>query len=392
MPPVVGTNGNMIFIDDSYIQNEYFGPLYVGGELEKMNVLYDTMSDWTVLSDDYEIQNSKTAVPWIAEEDGEMIYNDVPIGPDYYSGPMYNETMCLHRGGKLLGENHLCVRQYPFILADVGDGFYSYQGILGLSHGEMNFVKYLKSENVIEDHVVAFNYDTSQQTESSINFGSFDTSLANDEKLYVVPNAGHRLWTLRLDGVMFNGEDLMDHGGKPQVAFIDSGNTTLQFPMDVYRKIYDEVKKLETGHIRVRESYDFPAGRNIKIIKVNTQCEDIVDKLPTLRYNLRGGVSFEIKPSGYVYTQSGNDFFCKIGLSGIDDHTNIYRLGTQFLKNFYTVLDFDKNEIMLGAKGVDATIQGDEASLYKPPQLDPLPEPTPEPKDEEQDNIDGDDK
>ena len=102
--------------------------------------------------------------------------------------------------------------------------------------------------------------------------------------------------------------------------------------MDVYRKIYDEIKKIENEneYIRVRESFDFPAGRNIKIIKVNTECENIIDKLPSIKYNLAGGVSFEIKPSGYIYSQNG-DFFCKIGISGIDDHTNIYRLGTQFL-------------------------------------------------------------
>ena len=65
MPPVVGSDANIINIDDSYIQNEYFGDLYVGEKREKMSVLYDTMSDWTVLSDDYEIGASATAQTWI---------------------------------------------------------------------------------------------------------------------------------------------------------------------------------------------------------------------------------------------------------------------------------------------------------------------------------------
>jgi hypothetical protein len=100
---------------------------------------------------------------------------------------------------------------------------------------------------------------------------------------------------------MFNHVDLMSHSGRPQVAFIDSGNTTLQFPMAVYRKIYDQIKKIEKGRIRIRESYDFPAGRSIKIIKVNTECSEIVDLLPPLTFKLEGGVSFEISPRGYVY-------------------------------------------------------------------------------------------
>jgi hypothetical protein len=36
VPPIVGTSDNTIYIDDSYIQNEYFGTLYVGSKNEKM--------------------------------------------------------------------------------------------------------------------------------------------------------------------------------------------------------------------------------------------------------------------------------------------------------------------------------------------------------------------
>jgi hypothetical protein len=46
---------------------------------------------------------------------------------------------------------------------------------------------------------------------------------------------------------------------------------------------------------------------------------------------------------------------CFIGISSIPDSLNQYRLGTIFLRNFYTALDFDKNLIMIGLnKGSDA--------------------------------------
>jgi hypothetical protein len=39
---------------------------------------------------------------------------------------------------------------------------------------------------------------------------------------------------------------------------------------------------------------------------------------------------------------------CFIGIEKIPDSSNQYRLGTIFLRNFYTGLDFDNNIILIG--------------------------------------------
>ena len=39
---------------------------------------------------------------------------------------------------------------------------------------------------------------------------------------------------------------------------------------------------------------------------------------------------------------------CYVGIESIPDKVNHYRLGNVFLRNFYTVLNFEKNIIMLG--------------------------------------------
>lgn len=85
------------------------------------------------------------------------------------------------------------------------------------------------------------------------------------------------------------------------VAFIDSGNSTIQMPYDAFKNFYNELKKVETGHIRFREAFDFPANRNVKIINANTECENLVDILPNLRIDIAGGISVEIEPRGYIY-------------------------------------------------------------------------------------------
>lgn len=44
----------------------------------------------------------------------------------------------------------------------------------------------------------------------------------------------------------------------------------------------------------------------------------------------------------------GQNKECFIGIESISDNSNQYRLGTIFLRNFYTALDYEKNVIQLG--------------------------------------------
>jgi len=90
-----------------------------------MDVLYDTMSDWTVLDQDYDPDQSTTATAWM--DDDYNIYNDVLVGPQSYSGPIFNETMCLIRkGGADNFDTKLCVEKSPMVLAPIGDDLNGY--------------------------------------------------------------------------------------------------------------------------------------------------------------------------------------------------------------------------------------------------------------------------
>jgi hypothetical protein len=43
-----------------------------------------------------------------------------------------------------------------------------------------------------------------------------------------------------------------------------------------------------------------------------------------------------------------NQGYCSIGLEKLKDVDNEYRLGTLFMRNFYTALDFDNDMIAIG--------------------------------------------
>ena len=48
------------------------------------------MSDWSVVSDEFESTSNKA---W--EEDGQEVYDEVDLGPLYFSGPIYEDSLCL---------------------------------------------------------------------------------------------------------------------------------------------------------------------------------------------------------------------------------------------------------------------------------------------------------
>jgi hypothetical protein len=72
-----------------------------------------------------------------------------------------------------------------------------------------------------------------------------------------------------------------------------------------------------------------------------------------------------IKPQGYLYSYL-NQKDCFIGIQSIPDKYNQYRLGTIFLRNFYTGFDYYNDQIVIGLnKGtVHAEIHGSSPNPF----------------------------
>ena len=62
--PRVLASANVVEIDDSSVPNTYFGNLYVGSDVWRATVCYDTMSDWTVISSDFDVYASQSQQPF----------------------------------------------------------------------------------------------------------------------------------------------------------------------------------------------------------------------------------------------------------------------------------------------------------------------------------------
>ena len=73
-------------------------------------------------------------------------------------------------------------------------------------------------------------------------------------------------------------------------------------------------------------------------------CDEIVKSLSVLEFNIQQS-TVRLSAKGYLYDKDGK---CFVGIESIPDKFNHIRLGRVFLRNFYTVLDFENNYIMLG--------------------------------------------
>lgn len=76
-------------------------------------------------------------------------------------------------------------------------------------------------------------------------------------------------------------------------------------------------------------------------------CDELYDTLKTIHFTLQE-TRISIKPRGYIYSLGSETSDCFIGIESIPDRDNHYRLGTIFLRNFYTALDYDENLIIMG--------------------------------------------
>ena len=102
------------------------------------------------------------------------------------------------------------------------------------------------------------------------------------------------------------------------------------------------------------------------ILVSRKKCSELYDLYSDLKFTIQG-TEITIKPKGYLYSLGAqND--CFIGLSSIPDKYNQYRLGTIFLRNFYTGLDFENNMLLIGInKGATAAeLHGKSENPFKP--------------------------
>ena len=95
---------------------------------------------------------------------------------------------------------------------------------------------------------------------------------------------------------------------------------------------------------------------------IQSPCEDVAKKVKPVGFQMSDYV-FEITPEQYLYkSDEGKCYFVihKCRLPG--KNKNLYLIGDAFLRHFYSVYDFDKDQISLG---INVHSKG-KVEMYKP--------------------------
>ena len=123
-------------------------------------------------------------------------------------------------------------------------------------------------------------------------------------------------------------------------AIIDTGSSELTVPLPVFQQLASKWKK-DLPNLVCREKDTF--------CHVKESCESVVQKVKPIGFQFSDYI-FEISAEEYLFKARKNVCFFVIHKTdlGAKDSGNMYLVGGLFLQHFYSVYDFDKDEISLG--------------------------------------------
>ena len=246
----------------------------------------------------------------------------VSYGSGVVSGELVNDTVAM--GGLSLFTT--------FGLAtNVSDEFSMFpaDGILALSRpdssnfGYTTIIETLIQSKVLKSNVIGINLQRASDgtADGELNFGSPDTTKYTGELLYVNTVPENREWEIPIDDIVVNGVACNFTG---ETSFIDTGTSFLLFPTEDAQRIHSLIPRSR----QVDQAFQLPCSSD---------------------------ALFQIKISGTAYNVSAEDYvgnpieggeFCASNIvGGLDIARKTWILGDVFLKNVYTVLDFDKDRI-----------------------------------------------
>lgn len=247
----------------------------------------------------------------------------VGYGSGVVSGELVNDTVAM--GG-------LSTSTTFGLATEVSDDFLKFpiDGILALSRPDSNnsgfttIMETVIQSKVLEANLIGINLQRASDgtADGELNFGSPDTTKYFGDLSYVNTVSGSKAWAIPVDDIAVNGL-VCNFTGK--TAFIDTGTTFLLFPTQDAQRIHSLIPRSR----QVDEEFQLPCSSDVLVqIKI-------------------AGTTYSVKAEDYVGKPiEGGDLCSSNIVGGLDTSANVeWIIGDVFLKNVYTVLDFDKDRI-----------------------------------------------
>jgi hypothetical protein len=263
-----------------------------------------------------------------------------------------------------LKENKCANFQFLALYKSQGLGKKS-DGILGLSphkdpsKQKLHYLWSLKDNGIIDHAMVSFSVTSQEMGETPYAlFGGYNSSqiVGGANGLKTFKNYENWLGTWALEGQgMYYGATPMQKPGEDTSypAIIDTGSSQLSIPPDVFEKIRQEWNKALPN---------LDCESDATFCHVPESCESISQKIKPVGFQMSDYV-FEINPAQYLYKANDNKCFFVIHKCRLPGkNKDLFLIGDAFLRHFYSVYDFDMDQISLGVN----THSKGQVSMYKP--------------------------
>lgn len=213
----------------------------------------------------------------------------------------------------------------------VSNEFSSYpmDGILGLGRSTSSsvkaptFMEAIDNENVLQKNLLGVHLQRNSDgsTDGELNFGSPDTNRYTGNVSYTSTAKDSNLWEIPIDDAVVDGVKCRFSG---KTAIIDTGTSFLLLPPGDAQRIH----KLIRGSQQEGETFKLPCSASLPV-------QIIISK-----------ITYNIPPKDYLGKPVSGGNMCESNIIGKDTFgPDRWLVGDVFLKNVYTIFDFDQDQI-----------------------------------------------
>ena len=344
----------------------YFVKAQIGAEKQDMWMLLDTGGSYTwVFGSDCTSKACEQHNTFEGDDDDEISNTKWRVG---YGTGTVNGTLAADVIS--VAETAIAVNMTFGLATGASEDFLSYQmdGILGLapSTSGKTFMDRVQEADLLESNVVGFSISRAADgaKDGEVTFGGVDESKFSGSISYTdtVTEGDHsRLWSIPLDDASVDGKACHLSG---RTAIVDTGTSYIMAPQDDARTLHDNIPGAS------------PKDDNSYIVPCDSQANVQL---------VFSGNSYSISPQDYIgRPESGN--LCASTIVGQETFGDTdWLVGDAFLKNVYTVFDYDERKIGFAPRGNVSALSnsstatstiGPSTTLLKSPSSPPTLKPT----------------
>jgi len=322
--------GNVVISD--FQDAQYYGQIQVGTPPVSFNVIFDTGSSnlWIPSSKCLKTCDSKTK--YNSENSGTFIKNGTVFDIQYGSGPV---SGFFSQDQVILGGLEIPKQLFAEVtdVSGLGQAYTlgKFDGILGMAYDSIsvdhvetpfhNLVDDGKVEKAVFSFYLGSGSSLGELTLGELTLGGYDNAHFTG-KLNYVDLISETYWQIKLDGV----ETRNGVASRPIVtnttAIVDTGTSLITGPTDAVGSLAQAlgIKRSVKGEY---------------LVMCNNKFDDITFTINNNEYTLTSN----------DYLLNAGNGVCIFGVMGLDLPNNSWILGDTFIRKYYTVFDYDGQQV-----------------------------------------------